>query len=253
MITRDSLDHYAADLRAAIGLLTRLPVPVGDNSPRGAGAAWSWPVAGGIVGATAGLVAATGVALGLSAGLCAALALGTQAVVTGAMHEDGLADTVDGFWGGWTTERRLAIMKDSHIGSYGVMALILVTLARWTALVTLISGGAGLALLVGVAALSRAPMAFVQFALPNARANGLSHSVGRPDRQTALFGLAIAILIALPGLGAAVVPAAIVVGLVTFAIALIARAKIGGQTGDVLGSVQQLSELAVLATLTALL
>ncbi len=71
------------------------------------------------------------------------MSLGLLAMMTGAMHEDGLADTVDGFWGGWTVQRRLEIMKDSHIGSYGVIALVLSLGLRWMALSAAVRGGAG--------------------------------------------------------------------------------------------------------------
>ncbi len=75
-----------------------------------------------------------GSGLGLGSGIVAAMVLAAQAMITGAMHEDGLADTADGLWGGWDKARRLEIMKDSHIGTYGVMALILTVLVRWSAL-----------------------------------------------------------------------------------------------------------------------
>lgn len=249
MDVRDML----ADCRSAVGLLTRLPLRFDDGDvPRGAAASWVWPVAGALCGLLSGFVLTLAVALALPPGLCAALVLATQALVTGAIHEDGLADTADGFWGGWTRDRRLAIMKDSHIGTYGVMALLLVTLARWSALVTLLSGGAGIWALVGVAALSRAPMALILAALPNARGTGLSNAVGRADWPTAMVGMALACVIAVPGLGWAVMPALLMVGLVTVGVAMLARARIGGQTGDVLGAAQQLAELVLLATLTAL-
>ncbi len=248
MDVRDML----ADCRSAVGLLTRLPLRFADGEvPRGAAAAWAWPVAGAVCGLIAGAVLTLAMALSLPVGLCAALVLATQALVTGAMHEDGLADSADGFWGGWTRDRRLAIMKDSHIGTYGVMALLLVTLARWSALVTLISGGAGIWLLIGVAALSRVPMALILAALPNARGTGLSNAVGRAQWTTALIGVALACVIALPGFGWAVIPAALAAGVVTIGVAMLARAKIGGQTGDVLGAAQQMAELAVLAIRTA--
>jgi adenosylcobinamide-GDP ribazoletransferase len=144
-------------------------------------------------------------------------------------------------------------MKDSHIGSYGVMALILMTLARWSALSTLIGAGGGCLMLIAVAALSRAPMVLVQATLPNARGTGLSNAVGRPKRGTAFVGLTVGCLIAVPGIGFALFPTAVAIAAVTLAAAMVARAKIGGQTGDVLGAVQQLAEVAALVTLTAML
>ena len=120
-----------ADIPAALRLLTRLPLPGAGGPPRPS-AAWAWPLAGLIVGT---LAAGIGIAaLPLGAGIAAACAMGAQAMLTGAMHEDGLADCADGFWGGWTRERRLAIMKDSAIGTYGTMALLITGLIRWSAL-----------------------------------------------------------------------------------------------------------------------
>ena len=99
-------------------------------------------------------------------------------ITTGAMHEDGLADTVDGLWGGWTRDRRLEIMKDSHIGTYGVLALIVSAGLRWSVLAGLLTLGAGP--VVAIAVLSRASMPALMAALPNARGDGLAHKVGAP-------------------------------------------------------------------------
>ena len=236
------------DIFTALGLLSRLPVP-GDDA-RGAASAWAWPLAGLAVALPAALIAGTALHLGLSGGAAAGLALLAQCVLTGALHEDGLADSADGFWGGWEKPRRLEIMKDSHIGTYGVLALILITLLRWQALASLFSAGHVLVPLLIAAALSRAPMAVVMAALPNARGTGLSQSVGQPPRQTALAAciLALAIAVLLAGFGGALT--AVPVALTTLAVMAIARAKIGGQTGDVLGATQQLTDCAALLVLS---
>ena len=125
MADRDILRQFSGDLRLALGLLTRLPLPSTPDMARGAQAAWAWPLAGLAPAALAALAMALGSALGVLPGVAAALGLAVSVMVTGAMHEDGLADTADGLWGGWTPERRLEIMKDSRIGAYGVIALIL--------------------------------------------------------------------------------------------------------------------------------
>ena len=241
-----------ADITGALRLLTRLPLPHSPVMP-GPAAAWAWPLAGAIVG-----IMVAGLAMGclallspLSAGGVAALALGAQAMITGAMHEDGLADTADGLWGGWDKPRRLAIMKDSHIGTYGVMALLVVTLIRWSGLSLLIGSGQWWALVV-VAALSRAPMAVLMAVLPNARGSGLAQSVGKVPNVSAGIALLIATGFALT-LGTPGIAAAISVGLVVTALALTARAKIGGQTGDILGASQQLAEGAALTMLATML
>lgn len=239
-----------ADVRSALSLLTRLPLPYSNANPRGAQAAWAWPLVGVVVGAMAALVAAIALALGLSPAVAAALTLAAQALLTGAMHEDGLADTADGLWGGWDKARRLEIMKDSHIGSYGVLALILVTLARWSALSTLLGWG-GFGAIIAVACLSRAPMAVLMAWLPNARSSGLSQLVGRPSAKVAAIAMLISVLICLVFLGWQTFGAILATAFVSIGLGLVARAKIGGQTGDVLGASQQLAEAAALCALAA--
>jgi adenosylcobinamide-GDP ribazoletransferase len=251
MTTSDMSQAALADLRSALALLTRLPLPYPRTAPRGAAAAWAWPVVGVIIGAMSGMVAMLSLALGLTPAVAAALTLGSQAVLTGAMHEDGLGDAADGLWGGWDKARRLEIMKDSHIGSYGVLALILVTLARWSALSALLATGYHFGAIVAVAALSRAPMAVLMAWLPNARGAGLSASVGQPSAKVA----GVAVLIA--GVLCVVLTGWNAFGMVLFAcvttlgLGLVARAKIGGQTGDILGAAQQLAEAAALCALAA--
>lgn len=236
------------DIAGALRLLTRLPLPASDTVP-GPAAAWAWPLAGAVVGGLAALVGF--LAMPLGAGIAAGLVLGAQVVMTGAMHEDGLADSADGLWGGWDRARRLEIMKDSHIGTYGVMALILITLIRWNALVILLDAGQFWALVV-VAALSRAPMAVLMAALPNARRAGLSHSVGQVPRAAAGVAALIASGFAL-SLGMSGFVAVLGVGVVSFAWAGLAKAKIGGQTGDILGASQQLSEAVALGMIAVAL
>ena len=232
-------------LFSALALLTRIPVP--DHRSVGASGCWAWPVAGLAIALPAGLL----LPLGLPAGVTAALILAIQAMLTGAMHEDGLADCADGFWGGQTSARRLEIMKDSRIGSYGVLALLLVTLVRWSALTSLIPQSGAFWAILATAALSRAPMALVIASLDNARPGGLSRAVGRPGLPAALAGAAIASAIALPAFGFCIIPALALLIALTAAVALTAKVKIGGQTGDVLGASQQLSEAALLAFLAA--
>ena len=124
MANRDILRQFSGDLRLALGLLTRLPLPSTPDMARGAQAAWAWPLAGLAPAALAALAMTLGSALGVLPGVTAALGLAVSVMVTGAMHEDGLADTADGLWGGWTPERRLEIMKDSRLGTYGVLGLV---------------------------------------------------------------------------------------------------------------------------------
>ncbi|PJF08310.1 adenosylcobinamide-GDP ribazoletransferase [Pseudorhodobacter sp. MZDSW-24AT] len=238
-----------ADVASAFGLLSRLPFPqTRHHRPE---ACWAWPLVGLAVGSLGAAAGWGALALGLPVGLAAAAVLAAGVLCTGALHEDGLADTADGLFGGWTRERRLEIMKDSHIGSYGTLALLLMGLAVWSVLVALLSVGAYGAILAA-AVLSRAPMAVVMAALPYARADGLSRRVGRPSAlaAAAALGMALALVAPLGGLAGAMAAAA---ALAALAVALIARAKIGGQTGDILGASQQMAHLAALSMAAALL
>ncbi|MEO0372323.1 MAG: adenosylcobinamide-GDP ribazoletransferase [Pseudomonadota bacterium] len=239
-----------ADIVDAVQLLTRLPVPSND-APRGAAAAWAYPLAGTILGALAAAVGITGHAFGLPAPLSALLSLATLIIATGALHEDGLADTADGLWGGWTVERRLEIMKDSRIGAYGVIALFLGLAARWAALWMLFETSpeaAAAAILVACTA-SRAMMPGVMAMLPHAREDGLSARVGDVPLPAALVALGIALLVALIFAGWGGLLALFWALVVTAALARIAMVKIGGQTGDILGATQQLAEIAIFLSL----
>ena len=237
---------FLTDVVLAFVLLTRLPMPrlqqeAFDQSAR---AVWAYPVVGAALGALALGAAFFAQAMGLPDAIAAGFALAVLMMCTGAMHEDGLADTVDGFWGGHSIEHRLNIMKDSQIGSYGTLALVLTVGLRWIALTSLLTI-APLAL-IGIAALSRAAMPVVMLLMEPARPGGLAQSVGRPGAASVLFGLALALLFAGYALGTTAFGAALVVLVSTCLVLLLARRKIGGQTGDVLGATQQLSELAAL-------
>ncbi|MGO4915728.1 adenosylcobinamide-GDP ribazoletransferase [Pseudogemmobacter sp. W21_MBD1_M6] len=255
MAKHDTTLIAARDILAALGLLTRLPVPVDTEQAvtRGAAAAWAYPLAGVVVGAISAGVGAIALWCALPVPVAAACVLASSIIVTGAMHEDGLADSADGLWGGWDKERRLAIMKDSHIGTYGVLALVLGTLVRWSALGDILGSGHFIAPLIASAALSRAPMVAVMALMTNARGAGLSAGVGRPSRKHAGIALALGAGISGLALGAPALLLTLCVLSAACGMALIAQAKIGGQTGDILGSVQQVSEIAALAALAALI
>lgn len=235
------------DVGAAIGLLTRIPVRVDMDraTARGAKAAWAYPIAGLIVGFLVGIVGIGASLLGVPAQLAAALGLAVGIIVTGAMHEDGLADTADGLWGGWDPEGRLKIMKDSYIGAYGVIAIVLSLLIRWMILTNLIDADGGLWMIIAIAALSRTAMVVLMTWLPNARTGGLSRAVGRPDKMTAVIAAAIGGGFAIISLCGTIIIVAGITVLATLGCGIIARAKIGGQTGDILGATQQICEMGL--------
>lgn len=238
------------DIALALVLLTRLPLPPLPKLwfQHQAQAAWAFPLAGLAVTIPACIVALFALWIGLPETIAAGLLLAVQIVLTGAMHEDGLADTADGFWGGFTPERRLEIMKDSQIGTYGVLSLVVSIGLRWLALTTVLTT-VGVWPVLALAVLSRAVMPVLMFSLPNARNSGLSQSVGRPSAALMFIGLVLALFISVAIIGSSTVAIAAAMGLTTLGIALIARAKIGGQTGDVLGTGQNIAELTGLLVL----
>ncbi|MFC6491284.1 adenosylcobinamide-GDP ribazoletransferase, partial [Nitratireductor sp. GCM10026969] len=187
--------------------------------------------------------------------VAAAIALGASMLLTGALHEDGLADLADGFGGGKSRDEKLAIMRDSRIGTYGVLALGITLLVRWTALSALAAHGGGTAVLglVAAHAASRALMPLFMQRVPPAREDGLSAGTGRIEGQTAFAALLIGlVLLILMGPGVAVL-AAVLLALWFWILERLCRHQIGGQTGDVLGTLQQGGEAAVLVTASAML
>ncbi|SFS14793.1 cobalamin-5'-phosphate synthase [Yoonia litorea] len=245
MIEDDKRLIDRVDLPAAIGLLTRLPVVIdGDRAmARGAASAWAYPLVGVIIGTVVAGIAGIFMWLGVPPSITAALALAGGIVVTGAMHEDGLADSADGLWGGWDKARRLEIMKDSRIGVYGVVALGLSLLIRWSALVAIIGTGNTWIALIATGALSRSAIVGAMTLLPHARRDGLSKNVGRPSQQTfwvsAGLGAFFALITGFLGL-------IFLAALITVICVMIAKAKINGQTGDILGATQQIAEMSIL-------
>ncbi len=242
------------DILAAFSLLSRIPVPVDHNraGERAANAAWAYPLVGLALGFGVGILAMFIGWLGLPNGMVSAVVLLALVMATGAMHEDGLADFADGIWGGNTPERRLEIMKDSRIGAYGALALIIFLLARHSGISTL-SGWDLPLTLAAIGAASRGLMVGVMFMLDPAKPKGLSASIGQPGAQTTLIALAIggAACVLLTGFSGLVLFAAM--ALAVMAIGAIAAKKLGGQTGDVLGMAQQAAELIGLAAAITLL
>lgn len=246
---RDIALRLPSDLLSAFALLSRLPLP--NHQGTGGASAWAWPLVGAVLGALGAALASAALWLGVTPGVTAALVLALGAMLTGGLHEDGLSDTADGLYGGWTKARRLEIMKDSRVGSYGVLALVLVTLARWSALTAVLVYGGHWAALIATGAVSRAPMALMMALLPNARGEGLSHATGRPSAVTALVALALAAAIAVGLTGWTAVPLVFAALGAAILLSFLALRKIGGQTGDILGASQQLAEVACLSVLSA--
>lgn len=247
---RAQFAQMLAQFQVAVMLLTRLPAgQLSAPVPTLAQAAWAYPAAGALVGAlgAGGLVLMLG--MGLAPILAAILAVIICVLATGGLHEDGLADVADGFGGGRSAPQKLEIMRDSRIGSYGTLALVLSLLLRVQAL-ALVAQGAGVwaaALgLIAIETVSRAGLAAMLAIMPSARAKGLGQSAGgvRPAGALVAMGFgAIAAVMCLPNvMQAAAVLAAM--ALAQAALAALAMRQIGGQTGDVLGAAQQMAVLA---------
>lgn len=232
-----------SDVPEAFVLLSRFPVRMGES--RGILSAWAWPLVGLAVAVVGALVAWISNWLGLGPGIAAALALGAMTLSTGAMHDDGLADCADGMWGGHDPARRLEIMKDCHIGTYGVLALILSFVLQWQALSALFAAGHVIAPLVAAAVVSRAPMVAIMNLLEPARPGGLSGGFGRPSTDTMYLAIICALIPALLFAGFATIFLIACAAIAAGTVALIAKNKINGQTGDVLGAVQKITEIAV--------
>ncbi|BAB48774.1 adenosylcobinamide-GDP ribazoletransferase [Mesorhizobium japonicum] len=235
------------DVALCLVFFTRLPLPDLDFRGRGLAAAiWAAPVAGLLVGLIGAIVFATAERFGLAMGPAAALALVATVIATGCLHEDGLSDVADGFGGGKSRGRKLDIMRDSRIGAYGAMALALSLLIRWNVLSELVDPTQALFALVAAHAASRGVLGAFMHLLPPARSDGLSAGAGAVSLETAIAGAVLgAIPLLLLGAGGAIA-ALILLGLLFAAFHALCLNQIGGQTGDTIGALQQVSEIAVL-------
>jgi adenosylcobinamide-GDP ribazoletransferase len=249
--------NLLADLSAALGLLTRLPIgwlPQHHDAASFARSIWAYPLVALGIGAAGGAVLAAGLWLGLPPLVAALWSLGATLLLTGGFHEDGLADTADGFGGGRDRARKLEIMRDSRIGSYGVLALVLVLSLRAATLAALPASPATLlAATATAAALGRGATLGLLRLLPPARRDGVAAGLGRPKTAPLLAGLVLAILPAVLLLPPATAAAAVLgTGLATLLLARLAWRQIGGQTGDVLGAAAVLGECVALTAVVAM-
>jgi adenosylcobinamide-GDP ribazoletransferase len=248
-------EAWRDEFLAALTFLTRLPLGMAqaEAPPLSlADTSWAFPVIGVIVGAIGGIAYVIASALALPALAAALIAVATTALITGALHEDGLADTADGFGGGATREAKLAIMRDSRIGTFGVLVLIFSIGLRSAAIADIGLRWHVFAALIAAHALSRGVLPAALHRLDPARSDGLGAGAGRPDQNQVLIALAIALAIAVivTGLRAGL-SAAIVAALVAIAIGALAQRQIGGQTGDVLGAIEQGAETAAILAIAA--
>lgn len=254
--------RWSADLTLAAIFLTRLPLRLSAPPDDGAHArAMGWfPLVGAGLGLAQGVVYALASLAHLPPLAAALLALAAGVWLTGGLHEDGAADVADGFGGGRDKARKLEIMRDSRVGSYGVLAIVFSVGLRAAGLAALAAPGAVAGALVASAALSRGGLAVIARTLDPARADGLAARQGRPGGATVALALGLAVAVAVAALhGGAVAAIAVEIlaailaaALAQTAVAWQARRQIGGHTGDVFGAAQQAAEAAILLTLAAL-
>ena len=231
----------------AVRFFTRLPVPawVGHSSEALNRSARYFPAVGVLVGGIGALVYLVAMYLWLQP-VAVLLSLTATIYATGAFHEDGLADTVDGLGGGWQKLRILEIMKDSRVGSYGVVAMVLALLGKFTLLNSLDGALVPFALLAGHA-VSRfcstvllATMDYVSEDLL-AKAKHLATRISGGEMLVALL-FVLVVLTLLPTEKA--VAGCVLAALATLWLAGKFRRWLGGYTGDCLGATQQVSEIA---------
>ncbi|WP_028349649.1 adenosylcobinamide-GDP ribazoletransferase [Bradyrhizobium murdochi] len=249
MLQLEQLRTIVTDLRIGISFATILPfgpsTAVGDGEVTRA--SWSLPVTGLLVGLVGSAVYGVAYAVGLTSGPAAMLALASTVIVTGALHEDGLADAADGLGGGRTRERKLEIMRDSRIGTYGACALFISLILRWSALAAIAAPRSVMIALLLAHAAARAGMPTFMAFVPPARPDGLSARAGQPTPQGAAIALGLGALILTLGFGPGkAILAVALLALIALMTARLAIKQIGGQTGDILGAFEQLGETAIL-------
>ncbi len=259
--TSTDSDSIWEDIKLATAFLTRIPVPA--SRAKMPGALRVFPLIGLILGVLSGALALALISIGLSATMAIIFALAFLAVLTGALHEDALADVADGFGGGSTIERKLEIMKDSRIGTFGVVALIFVIIVRMVSLSEIAASSyAGPEVIVfawaAAACLARAFAVSLMATTKNARGAGLAQSVGVPNTRTHMQALLLGLLLGAsmsvyiagwtPTLAAILVLVAVFLGVRWLAIR-----QIDGHTGDVVGAVVISCETTFLVALTLFL
>ena len=237
------------DIGIVLALLTRVPtgsLPSSGEAGALGRAVWAYPLVGALVGGVGGAVIVAAHAIGIPHLVAALLGLAATILMTGAFHEDGLADFCDGIGGGTTPERRLEIMRDSRIGTYGALALVLSIGLRLAALSSLTSEWPLILVWMSAGALARASLVVPLGLLIPARPDGMGAGAARPPLASCVGAYAIAgglSLAALSGEGLVLIGVSLAAGLV---VALIARRMLNGYTGDVLGATVQVSEIACL-------
>ncbi len=247
---------WIADIVVALNFLTRIPVQPGFLFDMSAltTACRCFPLIGVLIGGLSATIFLIAYFTGLPLLLAALLCVATQILLTGALHEDAIGDVADGFGGGTTREKKLEIMRDSRVGTYAVVMLILMIGMKVVAISSFENPFLGFSAILAASVCSRGAMVWAMHLMPTARKDGLGAKAGKPALTSALWALVFTVLIPLivldPFLASIGLLAAFLAALI---LGFIAYRQIGGQSGDVLGSIQQISELGFLLALVSLL
>jgi adenosylcobinamide-GDP ribazoletransferase len=190
--------------------------------------------------------------LGVGHLFAAALAVTAAVIITGGMSEDAFADAADGLFGGHTIEDRLAIMRDSRHGTFGVCAIVLLLALRITAIGSVTNPLAAAGILLTTQIMARSGSVWLTVALPPARKTGASASVGQVDRRSYGVGAVFMVILSFCLAGFAVGVLGLIVAYVLSALVIsgwiaLCRRLVGGQTGDLIGALQALIEVSALA------
>ncbi|MDC3235061.1 adenosylcobinamide-GDP ribazoletransferase [Candidatus Puniceispirillum sp.] len=245
------------DIAAAFLLLSRIPITyqfAKDSPPDFISSLWAFPIVGLVIGGFGGMMLAFASFLGLPLLVCGGVSVGVMAMASGAMHEDGLADTADGFGGGKNVDDKMRIMHNSHIGSYGVLALCISTIIRISLFASIagldLSNLALIGLVAAIAAAARWQILIALWAFPIAAGAKLAKVTGRPSVvvifAAAFLWMAPLAYFALP---IATVIAGIAALFACLGLGRIAMRQINGISGDVMGAMIILAEIMLAAGL----
>lgn len=253
----DRAGAAARDLGVCLGFFSRLPLPVHRSAPGGVllnEACGSWPLAGLLLGVGPMAILILFPLAGFPPLIGAIAAVGVMMLLTGALHEDGLADTADGLGGGIDAQDKLAIMSDSKIGTFGVLALTLSVLARVVCLGAMESAAPIQAAIAfgSTAIISRSAALWHWEDLAAAKTSGLAVEIGPPTKPSRRLGLltgVVAFILVFSTLGQAALFGGALAVLGVYGFSRLCAHQIGGHTGDTIGAAQQITETVFLAGL----
>ena len=243
------------DTIAALSFFSRVPVETPPSVFDLRQISGAWPIAGLLIAVTPAMIVVVNCWLGIPALVTAFLAIAAGIALTWALHEDGLADTFDGLGGRGAKAARLAVMRDSRLGTYGGLALVLSLLIKGAALAALIHRPSHAVLaLLGAAMISRALALWHWSATPPARRDGFAFKAGQPDSTALQIGLLsglIAAIVLLIAFGFAGLFALLLAGLAIGLFSPLTNRRLGGHTGDTIGAAQQITETLLFVGLSA--